>query len=66
MIPLPKSVVLELTYRCNHQCKFCSCPWYAPNGHYPCRQELDLNQWKCAISRLYDLGVDTFSISGGE
>ena len=66
MIPLPKSVVLELTYRCNHQCKFCSCPWYAPNGHYPCGQELDLNQWKCAISRLYDLGVDTFSISGGE
>ena len=66
MISLPRSVVLELTYKCNHQCKFCSCPWYAPNGHYPCGQELDIGQWKRAIRKLYDLGVETFSISGGE
>lgn len=66
MISLPRSVVLELTYKCNHQCKFCSCPWYAPHGHYPCGQELNLEQWKHAIDKLYDLGVETFSISGGE
>lgn len=63
---IPRSVVLELTYKCNHECKFCSCPWYAPNGHYPYGEELDLVQWKQAICRLYDSGVDTFSISGGE
>ena len=63
---LPKSAVLELTYKCNHKCKFCSCPWYAPKSKYPCGQELDLFQWKKSIDRLYDLGVETFSISGGE
>lgn len=66
MIPLPHCAVLELTYRCNHKCKFCSCPWYAPNNSYPIGQELDLSQWKRAITRLYDLGVKTISISGGE
>lgn len=66
MTALPRSVVLELTYRCNHLCKFCSCPWYDSNGHYSCEQELDLAQWKQAISRLYDCGVETFSVSGGE
>ena len=63
---LPKSAVLELTYRCNHKCKFCSCPWYAPKSKYSCGPELNLLQWKKSIDRLYDLGVDTFSISGGE
>ena len=63
---LPKSAVLELTYRCNHKCKFCSCPWYAPKSKYPCGQELDMMQWKKSIDRLYDLGIETFSISGGE
>ncbi|MBQ2397041.1 MAG: radical SAM protein [Bacteroidales bacterium] len=63
---LPKAAVLELTYRCNHKCLFCSCPWYAPNSSYPVKTELDINQWKQAISRLYDSGVEVFSISGGE
>lgn len=31
----PKSAVLELTYRCNHFCKFCSCPWENKKGSYP-------------------------------
>lgn len=63
---LPKCAVLELTYQCNHKCKFCSCPWYAPHGDYPMGQELDLCQWKQVISRLYDFGVEAISISGGE
>lgn len=63
---LPKAAVLELTYRCNHKCLFCSCPWYAHNSSYPVKTELDINQWKQAISRLYDSGVEVFSISGGE
>lgn len=63
---LPKCAVLELTYQCNHKCKFCSCPWYTPLGVYPSGQELDCYQWKQVIRRLYDLGVEAISISGGE
>lgn len=63
---IPKCAVLELTYQCNHKCKFCSCPWFATNSEYPVGHELDLPQWKQVISRLYDLGVETISISGGE
>ena len=66
MIKCPNCAILELTYKCNHKCKFCSCPWYAPNGDYPVGQELDLAQWKQVILRLYDLGVQAISISGGE
>ena len=66
MIKIPNCAVLELTYRCNHKCKFCSCPWYAPDNTYPVGQELNLFQWERAITRLYDMGVKAISISGGE
>lgn len=65
-ISLPYSVVLELTYRCNHRCVFCSCPWFAPNSDYPKGKELEFEQWRQAIDKLYDMGIRTFSISGGE
>ncbi len=63
---LPQAVALELTYRCNHKCIFCSCPWYAPNNSYPISKELDCNQWLNAIDILFDYGITAFSISGGE
>lgn len=63
---LPPAVVLELTYKCNHHCIFCSCPWYAPNSKYPVGKELSLYEWKTTIDKLYDLGIQLFSISGGE
>lgn len=66
MKTLPRCAVLELTYKCNHKCKFCSCPWYAPNNSYPIGTELDLSQWKQVINKLYDNGVESISISGGE
>lgn len=65
-IKLPPAVVLELTYRCNHRCIFCSCPWDAPNSQYPKARELHLEEWKRAIDILYNNGVRLFSISGGE
>jgi radical SAM protein with 4Fe4S-binding SPASM domain len=65
-INFPNSVVLELTYRCNHRCVFCSCPWYATNSGYPKGEEMNLEQWKQTIDKLYDMGVQMFSISGGE
>ena len=63
---LPNAAVLELTYKCNHKCKFCSCPWYASNSMYPIENELDLGQWKQVVDKLYVNGVDTISITGGE
>lgn len=63
---LPRTVALELTYRCNHQCIFCSCPWFFEGNHYPVLEELTVKQWIRAIDILYDNGIDTFSVSGGE
>ena len=63
---LPLSVVLELTYKCNHHCIFCSCPWDAPHSKYPKGKELCLDEWKASIDKLYQQGVQSFSISGGE
>lgn len=63
---LPPSAVLELTYKCNHHCIFCSCPWYAPASKYPVGKELSLDEWSAVIDKLYQLGIQSFSISGGE
>ena len=62
----PQAAILELTYRCNHRCLFCSCPWEAPDGNYRKDDELDFGQWCRAIDVLQSLGVRTLSISGGE
>ena len=63
---LPKSAVLELTYKGNHKCLFCSCPWYAPHSTYPMGKELEFSQWKQIIDKFYDEGIENFSITGGE
>ena len=62
----PQAAILELTYRCNHRCMFCSCPWEAPSCGYEKGTELTLEEWRKAIDRLQTLGVKTLSISGGE
>ena len=66
IVHLPKSVALELTYRCNHKCKFCSCPWDAPNSAYPKGEELSVRDWMKVVDILYSKGVESFSLSGGE
>lgn len=63
---LPRSVALELTYKCNHQCKFCSCPWDAPHSAYPKGEELSVREWMRVVDILYSKGVESFSVSGGE
>lgn len=44
---LPSVAVLELTYRCNHACRFCSCPWYA--GMLKPGPEMEVGEWKRLI-----------------
>ena len=65
-VKLPKVCVLELTYRCNHYCKFCSCPWEDIDGSFVRGNELTTDEWFAAIDKLYDLGIESFSLSGGE
>ena len=63
---LPTAAVLELTYRCNHACLFCSCPWFSGRGDFPCLPELSAVEWKTIISRLLELGVRDLAFTGGE
>lgn len=63
---LPSSVVLEMTYECNHQCLFCSCPWEQPHGIYNKGVELKCDEWKTLIDKLVSMGVCDFSYTGGE
>ena len=65
----PKTIVLELTYRCNHKCLFCSCPWENDVENFPKYEkgtELNLAQWKQALDMLANVGVKNVSLSGGE
>lgn len=63
---LPATAVLELTYRCNHQCLFCSCPWEDERGPFIRQAELTTDQWQCVITRLCEMGVTNIAFSGGE
>jgi radical SAM protein with 4Fe4S-binding SPASM domain len=63
---LPATGVLEMTYRCNHRCGFCSCPWFADGGGYVRRGELSVAEWQAAIDRLTRMGVCNLAFTGGE
>ena len=68
-VSLPKTAVVELTYRCNHRCLYCSCPWEADVEGFPTYEkgaELDLSQWKQALDILASAGIKNISVSGGE
>jgi len=68
-ITFPKTAILEITYDCNHMCKFCSCPWentVNPNLFFEKREELTLDKWKNVLHILENLGVNRVGISGGE
>jgi radical SAM protein with 4Fe4S-binding SPASM domain len=55
-----------MTYRCNHACLFCSCPWYAEGNGFDVREELTPAEWKAIIRQLCAMGVNNFAFTGGE
>ncbi len=61
---LPKVAALELTYRCNHKCLFCSCPWEADENYK--KKELTYSEWTEVIDILIHNGVSSFTLTGGE
>lgn len=62
----PQSAVLELTYKCNHLCKFCSCPWEAPDAKFERGRELSTTEWQSVIDKVLDNGSLTLTFTGGE
>jgi len=63
---LPATAVLEMTYRCNHACVFCSCPWYDERGGFDRREEMPIGRWKTAVAGLVSRGCVNFAFTGGE
>lgn len=61
---LPNFAALELTYRCNHQCIFCSCPWESDEKYR--KDELGTAEWLHVIDVLLDHGIRALSLTGGE
>ncbi|RKZ08738.1 hypothetical protein DRQ25_08315 [Candidatus Fermentibacteria bacterium] len=63
---LPSTAVLELTYRCNHNCLFCSCPWFSEDSGFEELRELVTAQWKSVLDELCRCGVSSLAFTGGE
>ena len=61
---LPNVAALELTYRCNHRCLFCSCPWESDETYK--KAELKAEEWFSVIDVLMEHGVSAFTLTGGE
>ena len=58
----PRSLLCELTYRCNLQCPYC----YNPLALGRPSEELPLSAWLSAIDQAVELGVVQIGFSGGE
>jgi len=68
-VVLPQKAILELTYSCNHKCKFCYCPWEnteKPELFYEKQDELSIDEWKTVLTVLAQNGVNHVGFSGGE
>lgn len=63
---LPANAVIELTYRCNHSCLFCSCPWSRRDGVFERLPELGTEEWESILEMLCRSGVSAFAFTGGE
>jgi radical SAM protein with 4Fe4S-binding SPASM domain len=63
---LPPVAVLEMTYRCNNTCLYCSCPWDREDSRFERLPELTTGEWKEAIALLCEQGVTRLAFTGGE
>ena len=61
---LPRTAVLEMTYRCNHACLFCSCPWYG--DQFPVEKEMEADEWMEVLDDLIGRGIRDVAFTGGE
>jgi radical SAM protein with 4Fe4S-binding SPASM domain len=56
----PYRMDLAITYRCNNDCDHC---YNARPRNYP---EMDVQEWKKIIDRIWDLGIPHIVFTGGE
>ena len=63
---LPTTAVLEMTYRCDQKCLFCSCPWENPEGAFKREEELSTENWKAVLRKVSSLGITDLCFTGGE
>jgi len=61
---LPLTAVLEMTYRCNHACLFCSCPWFA--DRFAVEEEMGVDEWQAVIDALAARNICDMAFTGGE
>ncbi len=59
----PGRAVLEITYRCNLDCQFCVLGMTSAEVQ---ERELSTADWRGVIDQLISLGVEDFSVIGGE
>ncbi|RZB28997.1 MAG: hypothetical protein AEth_01601 [Candidatus Argoarchaeum ethanivorans] len=57
--PYPKSILFEITYRCNLRCIHCYEPEYSG-------EEMSTDEVLCLIDQAAELGVPHISVGGGE
>ncbi len=61
---LPLEVQLDITYRCNNQCRHC---WISlPAGHEKKHEELSLEEIVRIVAEARSLGARSWALSGGE
>jgi radical SAM protein with 4Fe4S-binding SPASM domain len=63
---LPPVAVLEMTWRCNHNCLFCGCPWYADGHDFDTASELSTGEWCRVVAEVVGRGVTQIAFTGGE
>ncbi|MBD5653646.1 MAG: radical SAM protein, partial [Candidatus Eremiobacteraeota bacterium] len=61
-VAAPRSLLAELTYRCNLQCPYC----YNPLDLGRPKEELTRGEWLSVIDQATELGVVQIGFSGGE
>lgn len=64
VLPVPKSLVFEITERCNLDCAHCYNVW--KNDNRPPAKELSTAETLTLLGRLIDQGIERIAISGGE
>lgn len=64
ILPPKDSALLELTYHCNFNCPFCYVPWI--DHPQIIKDELSTQGWKNVIDSLASVGINSFTLSGGE
>ncbi len=63
---LPRTAVLEMTFRCNHSCLYCSCPWERRDGSFDRGSEMTAREWMETVDTLCEAGVTSLAFTGGE